>query len=99
MKKNFTTGRKSMKKAIIMFLLFCAVFMSALPAYATTCICIGANNQTGNCAYGGAGGAFLDVKPVRDGYLKYFLITDALQQELDSTGRAYDSKTGWGCWK
>ncbi|MDK9717766.1 MAG: hypothetical protein OEL57_07640 [Trichlorobacter sp.] len=71
--------------------------LSPLHAEAATCLCVGYGN-TKYCGNGSAGGDFLKVATTSSTSIRYFLSTTALQLELTSAGKAYDSKTGWFCW-
>lgn len=85
-----------MKKAIIGSLLF-AILLAGAPAGATTCLCVGSGN-TRYCGNGSMGGSFLNVHTVSTSDIKYFLLTLALQAQLNASGKAYDSQSGWFCW-
>lgn len=87
-----------MKTAIIGLLLL-PVLLAGAPASATTCICIGVAN-TKLCGAGGAGGSFLKVhKNVSASIFDFCLMTPASRAEFNSTGQAYDTSTGWFCFK
>jgi hypothetical protein len=88
-----------MKKAIIGSLLL-AVLLSGTPASATTCICVGMSSLIGNGCGNGAGGRTWQIHTDIDNLLFIgFLKTAAVQAEFKSTGKAFDTKTGWFCFK
>jgi hypothetical protein len=88
-----------MKRKIIgSLLLLTALLVTAPAGAATTCLCVG-NPYGQTCGSGGIGGGFLRViTPVESKLIQYFMLTMALRAQLDSTGKAYDSTTGWFCW-
>lgn len=87
-----------MKKTIIGSLLLAGLLAGA-PASATTCICVGVAN-TKMCGAGGIGGSFLKVyKDVSSSLLGRFLATPAYYAAFNSAGQAYDTNTGWFCFK
>ncbi len=85
-----------MKKTIIGSLLLAAL-LAGVPVGATTCLCVGSGNSK-YCGSGGIGGSFLKVDTVQSNYIQYYLLTSALQAQLNASGKAYDSKSGWFCW-
>jgi len=87
-----------MKKTIIGTLLLTGLLAGA-PAGATTCICVGIAN-TKMCGAGGIGGNFLKVhKNVSSSILSHFLVTPAYYAVFNSAGQAFDTNTGWFCFK
>jgi hypothetical protein len=87
-----------MKKTIIGTLLLTGLLAGA-PAGATTCICVGVAN-TKTCGAGGIGGNFLKVhKNVSSSILSHFLVTPAYYAVFNSAGQAFDTNTGWFCFK
>jgi hypothetical protein len=95
---SFKKGGHTMKKTIIGTLLLTGLLAGA-PAGATTCICVGVAN-TKICGSGGIGGNFLRVyKDVSDSILNRFLMISVYRTELNSAGQAYDTNTGWFCFK
>lgn len=87
-----------MKKVIIGLLLLAGSLASA-PAGATTCICVGIAN-TKMCGAGGIGGNFLKVhKDVSGSILSRFLVTPAYYAVFNSAGQAFDTNTGWFCFR
>jgi hypothetical protein len=90
-----------MKKTIIGSLLL-AVLLTVAPAgAATTCICVGMSSLIGNgCGNGGAGGRTWQIHTDIDNLLCIgFLKTAAVQAEFKNTGKAFDTNTGWFCFK
>lgn len=88
-----------MKKTIIGSLLLAALLTGAPAGAATTCICVGIAN-TKMCGAGGIGGNFLKVhKDVSSSILSRFLVTPAYYAVFNSAGQAFDTNTGWFCFK
>lgn len=89
-----------MKKTIIGTLLL-AVLLTVAPAgAATTCICVGMSSLIGNGCGNGAGGRTWQIHTDIDNLLFIgFLKTAAVQAEFKSTGKAFDTSTGWFCFK
>jgi hypothetical protein len=87
-----------MKK--IVFLLTLLAALSFTPqAYADTCLCVGGNGTSKSCGNGGVGAEFLKSYAISsDGY-KGFLRDSTAQAVYSRDGKAFDSKTGWFCWK
>ena len=90
-----------MKKVLIVTLLLVASICCAASAQATSaCFCVGFNRAAGTCGYGAVSGNFMDVrKNLPDNLMKYLLLTQALRDTLAATGKAYDTRSGWACWK
>lgn len=89
-----------MKKYLIV-LVCLSVLLVSVPAFAaSSCCCVGANGSKGSCGHGGVAGSFMDVrKHLPDDLMKYILLTQSLRDKLSAYGKAYDSTSGWACWK
>lgn len=88
-----------MKTTIIGTLLLGLVLSSIPVNAATTCLCVGRGGSTSkNCGNGGAGASFLGVISTSPSDIKFFLLSASLRAEFNSTGKAYDTTTGWFCW-
>ncbi len=86
-----------MKKTIIGTLLL-GLILSGVPTNAaTTCLCVGRENSK-TCGNGAIGGSFLSVASPAAAHLRYYLLTAALQAQLNASGKAYDPNSGWFCW-
>ena len=82
--------------------LVCVSFLLAsVPAFASSaCFCVGPGGAKGSCGHGAAPGSFMDIKKnIQDNLMKYLLLTQSLRDELASRSKAYDSTSGWACWK
>lgn len=87
-----------MKKTIIGTLLLTGL-LAGTPVGATTCVCVGIAN-TKMCGGGWIQGNFLKVyKDISSSILSRFLMTPAYKAEFNSAGQAYDTNTGWFCFK
>jgi len=86
-----------MKRTIIGTLLL-GLMLSGAPAEATTtCLCVGRVSSK-SCGNGAIGGSFLSVDSPAAAHLRYYLLTAALQAQLNASGKAYDPNSGWFCW-
>jgi hypothetical protein len=89
-----------MKKTIIGSLLLMVLLTVAPAGAATTCICVGMSSLIGNGCGNGAGGRTWQIHTDIDNVLFIgFLKTAAVQAEFKNTGKAFDTKTGWFCFK
>ncbi len=87
-----------MKKTVCIAMIAVLTSVTAvLPAGATTCLCVGSSNGK-TCGNGGVGGSFLRVDSPAARNLQYYLLTAALQAQLNAVGKAYDPTSGWFCW-
>ena len=86
-----------MKKGVIAFLLFSAILLATTPVFADSCLCVG--QGSGDCGNGGMGGKKIQVKSASSSTIIHFLINAQARSQFLSQGKAYDSGTGWFCWK
>lgn len=90
-----------MKNTIIGSLLLAGLLTVAPAGAATTCICVGISSLIGNGCGNGAGGKTWQIHTgIADNVLFIgFLKKAAVQAEYTSTGKAFDTSTGWFCFK
>ncbi|OPY79501.1 MAG: hypothetical protein A4E64_00423 [Syntrophorhabdus sp. PtaU1.Bin058] len=86
-----------MAKRVIAFLLFSAILLATTPVFADTCLCVGLGSV--GCGNGGPGGSKIAIDSVDSSRISSYLINSQALSQFLSQGKAYDSGTGWFCWK
>jgi hypothetical protein len=86
-----------MKKSIMAFLVFLSIILMTSQAFADSCLCVGIGS--GGCGDGAVGGSKLKINQVSSSQISYYLANIQARAQFQSEGKAFDSKTGWFCWK